>query len=172
MSFRFSLETVLRLRRNLEDRERLQLQALLARRARLEEDARLTIQAHSALGAACEEALAKNRLAGGELQFVFQRLRACEAQATRLARLAVALGEDIKRQQSVLRQRRVERKVLEQVRERQRARYEMEAQRRSQAKLEELFLLRRTAEAATSGIPTIHPQGQSLRAAAKPSPEG
>lgn len=153
MSFRFSLQTVLRLRRNLEDREWLQLQTLLARQARLEEDARLTGQAHADLNSAINSALGHSPLSGSELQFASQRLHACEAQAKRLATTAVALREAIGRQQSVLLERRVERKTLEQVRDRQQARYEMEAQRRSQAGLEELFLLRRAIPTGRSSHP-------------------
>jgi hypothetical protein len=43
----------------------------------------------------------------------------------------------------VLLRRRLERRVLEQVRERQLARYQTEAERRAQVQLEEQFLLRR-----------------------------
>jgi len=143
MAFRFALETVLRLRRSLEDEERLRLQTLLARRASLENEVRDTGQAQVALKVALNHGLQQASLPGSELQFGAHRLRACELHTARLKAAASTLGQQIERQQSLLLRRRVERKVLEQLRDRQRARYECEVARREQAQIEELDLLRR-----------------------------
>ena len=143
MAFRFGLETVLRLRRSLEDEERLRLQTLLARRAGLESEARATREVRAALNAALKATMQESSLLGGELQFAAQRMLACEIRAAYLAESAATLGTQIERQQSALLQRRVERKTLEQLRDRQRIHYEVEVERHWQAQIEELFLLRR-----------------------------
>ncbi len=149
MAFRFPLETVLRLRRSLEDGERLRLQTLLSRRAQLQSEVGEVIEARATLDAKLKAAMQQGRLSGGEMQFAGQRLCACQIHTARLNAAAATLKEQIERQQSVLLQRRVERKVLEQVREQRLARYEAEAQRRGQAQVEEMFLLRRARGAAS-----------------------
>ena len=146
MAFRFSLETVLRLRHSLEDGERLRLQALLAQRAQLQREIHNTLESRAGLNAKLTAKIQRDQLSGGEMHFAAQRLRACELQAARLNAAVAALTQPIERQQALLLQRRIERKVLEQVREDQRARYEAEAQHRAQSQIEELFLLRRARE--------------------------
>jgi flagellar export protein FliJ len=143
MGFRFSLETLLRLRRSLEDDERLRLQALLAQRAQLEREVRESIESRTALNAKLQAAMHQALVSGSEMHFAGQRQRGCEAQAARLNAAAELLAQPIEQQQTVLLRRRLERRVLEQVRERQLARYQTEAERRAQVQLEEQFLLRR-----------------------------
>jgi flagellar export protein FliJ len=146
MGFHFSLETVLRLRRSLEDGERLRLQTLLVDRAQLQTRISETIALHAALGTKLNTSLQQQTLSGGEMNFAVQRLRACDLQSARLNASLAALGQQIERQQALLLRRRIDRRVLEQLRERQMLRYEADTQRRTQSQVEELFLLRRARE--------------------------
>ena len=146
MGFRFSLETVLRLRRSLEDGERLRLQTLLAERAQLQTRISETGTSHAALITKLKASLTEQALPSGEMHFSLQRARACELQNARLNASLVPLAQHIEGQQASLVRRRIDRKVLEQVRERQRSRYEADANRRTQSQLEEIFLLRRKAD--------------------------
>jgi len=143
MGFRFTLETVLRLRRSLEDSERMRLQSLLSERAQLQTRISETIASRAALGDNLNALLKNESLSGGEMQFAVQRRRACDLQVARLNASVATLSQQIERQQAVLLRRRIDRKVLEQLRTRQLSRYEAEAQRRAQSQIEELFLLRR-----------------------------
>lgn len=143
MRFRFSLETVLRLRRSLEDNERLRLQTLLGERAQLERDISETGASRRALSERLNGSLRQELLSGAELHFALQRLTACDFQSARLNASRVTLSQQIERQQAALLRRRLDRKVLEQLREGQLGRYESETQHREQARIEELFLLRR-----------------------------
>jgi flagellar export protein FliJ len=146
MGFRFSLETVLRLRRSLEDGERLRLQTLLVDRAQLQARISETIASCALLHAKLNTALQQQTLSGAEMQFAVQRLRACDLQSARLNTSVAAVTQQIERQQALLLLRRIDRKVLEQLRERQLSRYQADIHRRTQSQVEELFLLRRTRE--------------------------
>jgi len=166
MGFRFSLETVLRLRRGLEDSERLRLQELHFQRAQLERQLAATVSSQTALSAALQAAMAKQApLCGGEIGFSDQRLRACQQQAERLRNAAACLDQRVIRQQAVLLERRTQRQVLEQLRGQQWSQYERETQRRAQAQIEELFLLRRWREADEGRKPA--PSESAATAAAR-----
>ena len=143
MGFRFSLETVLRLRRSLEDSERLRLQTLLAGRSQLQREIRKTAEFHAAVDEKLKTSLQQQALSGSEMQFAGQRLTACDLQTARLHVSVATVTQQIERQQSLLLRRRIDRKVLENLRERQQADYEAEAQHRAQSQVEEMFLLRR-----------------------------
>lgn len=143
MGFRFSLETVLRLRQSLEDGERLRLQTLLVSRTQLQSGIDETMASRSAIGDNLKAALQRDILAAGEMHFAAQREQACDLQSARLNASLATVTQHIERQQTALLRRRIDRKVLEQLRERQLRRYEAETQRRAQSQIEELFLLRR-----------------------------
>jgi len=143
MGFRFSLETVLRLRRSLEDSERLRLQTLLAGRSQLQREIGKTTESRAAIDEKLKASLQQERLPGSEMQFAGQRLTACDLQTSRLHLSVATVTQQVERQQSLLLSRRIDRKVLEQLRERQLAHYEAEAQHRDQSQVEETFLLRR-----------------------------
>ncbi|MFZ0706744.1 MAG: hypothetical protein WAM71_14145 [Candidatus Korobacteraceae bacterium] len=142
MGFRFSLETVLRLRRSLEDSERLRLQSLLSERAQLQTRISETIASRAALGDRLNALLKNETLSGSEMQFAVQRRRACDLQVARLNASVTTLSQQIERQQAVLLRRRLDRKVLEQLQTRQLTRYEADMQHRTQSQVEEMFLLR------------------------------
>jgi len=143
MGFRFSLETVLRLRRSLEDRERLRLQMLLARKTQLEYEAAITRQAGRQLRENVVQELEQGPLPAIEAQFVRQRSGACEIAAARIRQAKVTLEQQIDRQRAAYVERSIGRKVIERLRERQAERYQSQAERRAQAQMEELALLRR-----------------------------
>jgi flagellar export protein FliJ len=150
MGFRFSLETVLRLRRSLEDGERLRLQSLLADRAQLQTQIREISVSRATLGEKLKASLQHEPLSGSEMQFAGQRVCACDLQAARLHAAVAMVTQQIERQQSLLLRRRLDRKLLENLRERQLLSYEAETRRRAQSQLEELFLLRRAREQKSS----------------------
>jgi flagellar export protein FliJ len=143
MPFRFSLETVLRLRRSLEDGERLRLQSLLAERAQLETAIHQTSASRSNIGHELTASIRQRSLVAAEIRFAGQRLVACDKQSARLHASLATLSQHIERQQAMLLRRRIDRKVLEQLRMQQLKMHEAEAQRRQQSQMEELFLLRR-----------------------------
>lgn len=143
MGFRFTLETVLRLRRSLEDGERLRLQLLLADRAQLQRTISETTASRSEVGNKLTQSMKQEELSAAEMQFAAQRLTACDLHSARLHASVSTMTQQIERQQSVLLRRRIDRKVLEQLRARQLERHEAETQRREQLQAEELFILRR-----------------------------
>ena len=99
MGFRFSLETVLRLRQSLEDSERLRLQALLANRAQLERALGETASSRRAVGNQLKTSLRQEAVSAAELHFAVQRLAACDLQTARLNASLNALHQQIERQQ-------------------------------------------------------------------------
>ena len=146
MGFRFNLETLLRLRRSLEDGERLRLQTLLAGRSQLQREIGKTTESRAVIEEKLKASLQQETLSGSEMQFTGQRLTACDLQTAHLHLSVATVTQQIERQQALLLRRRIDRKVLEQLRERQLADYEAEAQHRAQSQVEEMFLLRRARE--------------------------
>ena len=152
MAFRFSLETVLRLRRSLEEAERLRLQRLHVDRRHLDELTSETSKAQGAITAALYSAIGKEApLLGAELRFAAQRLHACILERERLVSAAAILEHQIARQQNVLLQRQVQRKVMDELREQQRSLYERNTNRRAQTAIEEILLLRRAHSGRVGG---------------------
>ena len=143
MAFRFSLETVLRLRRSLEDGERLRLQSLLAGRAQLQSTMNETAASRSKIGHELSQCVGRQALPAAEMQFAVQRLAACDTHSARLHASILNLSQQIERQQAMLLRRRIDRKVLEQLRAQKLETHEKEAERREQTRMEELSLLRR-----------------------------
>lgn len=154
MAFRFSLETVLRLRRSLEERERLRLATLLARRSELELEVGRAEELRTGLKAKLQLVMSETSLPAGEMQLVEQRTRGCELHARRLRAALATLAQEIARQTAAYVEQRRDREVLENVRQQQQRRYETEAQRRSQARLEELVLLRLAARFPAGNDPS------------------
>ena len=89
-------------------------------------------------------------MSAAELHFAVQRLAACDLQTARLNASLNALHQQIERQQEVLLRRRLDHKVLEQLRTGQLTRFESEQQHRAQSQIEELFLLRRERRATAT----------------------
>jgi flagellar FliJ protein len=143
MAFRFSLETVLRLRRSQEDWERLRLQALFAQRAMLESQMQVAEETRTSLKAHELPSPRASPIPAAELQFVTVRRRACELESQRLRQTLVKLEQQIAAQTVVFVAASRARKVLEKLRERKLSRYQAEAQRKEQARVEEVALLMR-----------------------------
>ena len=149
MAFRFSLESVLRLRRSFEDLEQLRLQKLQGERALLGQQLSTVAAVELAVDVKMRSAMSGPAwLPGSEIQFAMQRLRACRLEQERLSKVIANMESQIAQQQIVFLQCRVQRKVLDQLCERQRSAYVSEAERRMSARSEELFLLRRGHETA------------------------
>ena len=143
MAFRFSLETVLRLRSSLEQRDRLILQALYSKQRALQQEMRLARQAASAIRMRVTEALSICRVCGSEIQLFEWQRQLWEGQGKKLEALLSDLANQIERQIGEYERRRKDRRVLENVSNVQLRRYHRELVRREQAQIEELTLLRR-----------------------------
>lgn len=142
MAFRFTLETVLRYRRCLEERERIRLQALLARRAAgLREAADLNAARHS-LKTNLLHSMAGANIAAAELQFGVRQgngiQQAVQSTELRLRALQTEIGRQAERHEAE--RRRSE--VLQALRDDQQREYQLTRKRREQAMLDELHLLR------------------------------
>jgi flagellar export protein FliJ len=140
--FQFPLETLLRYRRNTEQREWLKLQAIAQQLAALrnqlettqqmQRDIRLRNAGDLLQGLRCAEIQFN-----GECEVVFQQ---------RLAEVRQRFAdveEEHKKQMEVFRNERQKREVLEKLREGEYERYRQERQRREQNQADELFLIRR-----------------------------
>ena len=143
MGFHFPLETVLRLRRTLEDRERMRLEMLVARRTQLELAATSTLEAGGRLRESLVRGLEAGALPAVEVEFACRRDGACKAEVGRIRHATAALEKQIEHQRAVYLERSVGRKVIEGLRERQLEHYQSAMESRMQAQLEELALLRR-----------------------------
>ncbi len=142
MSFQFSLDTLLRYRRNTEQREWLKLQVIAQQLASL----RSRLQSLQQVGQDIRQQNAGQLLQGvraseihfnGECAIVF-RQRLAEAR-----RCVAVIEEEHIRQMDVFRNERRKREVLEQLREGECERYRKDRERREQNQSDELFVIRR-----------------------------
>lgn len=141
MPFRFSLESILRLRDGQERLERTRLLSLNAEVARL----KLEIEALEAEVQEARKRLRENLaggLSGAEIQFelVCERLRA--EHARELEAKFQEAKRKVAKQQVVYRLARQKRRILENLRERRKDVYAREQSRREQQALDEAFSLR------------------------------
>jgi len=148
MPFHFSLAAVLRLRQNLEERERLRLQALHARRAALQCQLDETRAAMLKLQSGNAKRLRAESLTGAELQFLRLIEDSLEGQLAKLKQAAERMQQQIAEQAQRYRERRQAREALQSLREARFAEYRIQQQRREQALLDELYLLRRSRKQA------------------------
>ncbi len=143
MAFHFTLAAVLRYRQSLEEREELRLHALLARRATLLQELEQLRDAGRRLQTAIHRTLQQAAVAAAEIQFSVAQLNNLERQRALLESGLLKLGSEIAQQTQRYRQERQKREVLESLREVQWREYRVRQQRREQAMLDELHLLRR-----------------------------
>lgn len=142
MAFRFSLQTILRLRESYERLERMRLLALTAAVAQL----KLEIHALDAESAGAQRRL-REKLAGGlsgaEMQFeaACEKLRAEHKKA--LEEKLRATEKMHAKQQAAYRLARQKRRILENLRERRREEYKREQARREQQQLDEIHSIHR-----------------------------
>jgi flagellar FliJ protein len=148
MAFHFTLEAVLRYRQSLEEREQQRLQALLAARTKLRQEIEALGERRLARLQAVEGALEKAPVPAVEIQLVTLQLNGIERQQELLRASLQKLEADIAEQAARYRQARQQREVLESLRQGQWREYRLMQQRREQAALDEMHLLRRSWEQA------------------------
>lgn len=142
MGFHFSLESVLRLRSSLEDREELRLKTLWARRAALVQEEELAGQ--QALGwlRQLARALTTGVLPAAEADLALRRRVALEKHRHRLLGEIHEVEVAIDRQTEVYQRARRSRESVESVRERRWDEYQLAERRSQQTRLDEIFRLR------------------------------
>jgi flagellar export protein FliJ len=150
MAFHFTLEAVLRFRQSLEDRELLRLQSLLARRMALVNEREQLQQATLNLQQETNLALQQQPTPAVEIHFAMARLHALEQRQQIIEEQLHQLQSGIAEQRSLFRQQRHSREVLETLRDTQWRDYRLVQQRREQARLDEMHLLRRKQQLAVS----------------------
>ena len=143
MAFHFTLAAVLRYRQSLEEREELRLHGLLVRRATLLQELEQSRDARLQLQTAIHRTLQQTAVAAAEIQFAMAQLHGLERQQALLESRLRTLESEIAQQTARYRQERQKREVLESLREVQWREYRIRQQRREQAMLDELHLLRR-----------------------------
>jgi len=143
MPFRFSLAAVLRLRQSLENRERLHLETLHARRAALLREAQQTREASLRLQRSLREHLQQATAAGAELKFFATVGRGFDERRQQLQGALQQVEQQVAEQARRYAEQRQKREVLESLRESRLAEYRVQQQRREQAAIDELHLLRR-----------------------------
>lgn len=159
MGFRFSLETVLRLRRSLERKQELHLQMLLARQAAIESSLQSTANTRIALKRELTHAAGKLTLPAAEIRFVHQRLGSCELATARLEDELATARKQVNEDTAVLIEQSRRRKLLECLKQQQERRYAAEAERRTQAEVEQMHLMLRAASAAQQAGQLSHDAG-------------
>jgi flagellar export protein FliJ len=143
MAFHFTLAAVLRYRQSLEEREELRLHGLLVRRATLSRELEQSRDAGRHLQAALHRTLQQAAVAAAEIQFAMAQLHGLERQQALIESRLRTLASEIAQQTARYRQERQKREVLESLREVQLREFRVRQQRREQAMLDELHLLRR-----------------------------
>jgi flagellar export protein FliJ len=145
MAFHFSLESVLRLRKSIEQREYLALEKLQAEVARGEAELR---EAEEWIKAASRKT--ENELAGGIPAIHLQRDIEQEASLERQRNAIQAKLRELNKQKvqklAAYQKARQNRQVLDDLRTRQLNEYTREQAKREQSRLDDLFLARRQRE--------------------------
>ena len=142
MTFRFSLEAVLRLRQGMEHQQELLFRAAHQQVARVRHGIQ---RIDHALGEA--EQRSSSTLASGttsaELLFGLQSEAALLQYREKLGAELIRLGKLRDQQAEIFRRARRERETMESLRDQQLREYKRDALRREQRKVDDLFLLRR-----------------------------
>jgi flagellar export protein FliJ len=146
MAFHFSLDSVLRLRQSLEDQEKQRLETLLSRQKGLLDEIERSRDADFEMRLKMQLQLIQGGLSAGEVQLQTFFLHARERHRQFLQIEVHKLQKDIAHQISAYQQERRRREVLESVRDRQLEIFQSEQQRKNQAQIDELHLLRRIRE--------------------------
>jgi flagellar export protein FliJ len=142
MAFHFTLESVLRFRQSLEDRELLRLQTLLARRAALLSELEQLRETAFHLQQKAGQAMLQGPTPAVEIHFATARLQGLDYRQQLLREQLRELEVSIVEQRSRFQQQRRNREVLETLRDAQLRDYRLMERRREQAQLDELHLVR------------------------------
>ncbi len=143
MAFHFALDTVLRYRRSLEERERIHLQVLLAKRAAGLQEIEALRAARLRLNGELQHSLEQARIPAAELQLSVVRRNNIGQAVARVQFQLQELQTVIARQTERYRTERERSEVLHSLRDIQQREYQLIQRRREQAMLDELHLLRR-----------------------------
>ncbi len=147
MPFHFSLQAVLRWRESFEQRERQRLQAIARELVKARQQ-----REHTKRDRATAQHELQNKLRKGMTASEMQFELACDR--ARLRRLAVlndqvAKLEDLRRRQlEVFRKAQQQRQIMENLRDRQRAAYQLIQTRREQQQMDDRFLITQGGQAA------------------------
>jgi len=143
MPFRFTLESVLRYRRCLEDREKMRLHPLLAKCVALQQELQRVCDGRKQWQTALHQDMQRAPAPAIEVQLSMACLRGMESREALLQSQLHQLQTEITQQTARYQQERRKREVLESLRDIQLGEYSLQQQRREQARLDELHLLRR-----------------------------
>ena len=141
MPFRFSLESVLRLRKNLEHAEELVLNKILQEIASAQLELQRIAEEHQSFRAQRDRNLTKG-LPGAYLKEITEKEQYLELAAKRLQTKLRDLENKRTAQLVVLRNAQQNREVLEEIRDQKHSAYQIEQTRREQKSLDDLFLSR------------------------------
>jgi len=149
MAFRFTLEAVRRLRRSLEDRERLSLEKLLAQRTAVSHEIEHLHAASLDGQQQLQRTLITSPIPAAEIQFNIACLDAMGGRQKdlqgQLLKLQVAIAEQTSRFQG----ERQKREALDVLRDAQLRDFRTQQSRREQIQLDELHLLERVRRTRT-----------------------
>ena len=140
MAFRFSLAGVLRLRASLERAERARLLAVLAEMVPIRVEILALEEEMRAAAESLRSALGRG-LSGAELQWETGLRQQRDKRRLELLRKFATLEVRRRKQVEIYRRARQQREILENLKARQLAQYELEQKRREQMRLDEVFLL-------------------------------
>jgi len=140
MAFRFSLAGVLRLRASLERAERARLLAVLAEMVPIRVEILALEEEMRAAAESLRSALGRG-LSGAELQCETELRQQRDKRRLELLRKFATLEVRRWKQVEIYRRARQQREILENLKARQLALYELEQKRREQMRLDEVFLL-------------------------------
>lgn len=143
MAFRFTLDPVLRYRQSLEEQELRRLQLALAERAQLVQKLEQAEDARRRLQSAIERAVLQAPIPAVELTFCAAKLEGIARWQESLRLSLTKLDGEIAGQRARYRAARQRREILGSLRELRLQEYRVEQQRREQAMIDELHLLRR-----------------------------
>ena len=143
MSFRFSLEAVLRYRQSLEDAALRHLQMLILQRAQLNQEVRQIQLARRQSREAVWEAMQQSPHSGAELQLVELANQSLASSVDQVQKRLAGLEKTIAQQTGHYQTERQKREMLSSLRERRLRDYQSELQHREQHRLDELRLLKR-----------------------------
>ena len=143
MAFQFSLAGVLRYRQSQEERERLALQRLHTRRAALLRELHEIREASLQLQRSLRRHLQQALIPAVAVQVCGDMTNRLERRQQQLRAALLQLQSEVAVQTERYKQARQKREVLDSLCERQLNEYRRHQQRREQAAVDELFLLRR-----------------------------
>ena len=143
MAFRFSLETVLRLKQVAEEREERAMEEILRKIAREQQELGDLAAARKRLSEQCEAAL-RSKTSGAELLFVRGQIRALEGRESNARENLAHLVEQRQAQMKVYETAHRNRELLSRMREEQIEYFRRKQALKEQMQMDDIFSCRRT----------------------------